>query len=98
MQGQSSESHTFSDVNHSQVLSADIRLSAAQVIVRLLPFLVVAWTRVSLAIVLPGYIATFDLSISTAGLVVFGIEIGSFATMLVLVFVMDRFGAGHVLQ
>ena len=75
----------------------DIRLTPPQVSVRLLPFLAVAWTRASLAIVIPGFIATFDLSIAEAGRVVMGIEIGSFATMIVLAFAMDRLGPGRVM-
>ena len=78
-------------------MPADIRLTLPQVSVRLLPFLVVAWTRASLALVIPGFIATFDLSIAEAGRVVMDIEIGSFATMIGLAFAMDRLGAGRVL-
>ena len=73
-------------------------LEPAQVGVRLLPFLVVAWTRASLALVLPGFIETYQLSIARAGTVGLAIEMGSFSTMLILAFVMDRIGAGRVLQ
>ena len=72
-------------------------LNFRQIVVRLAPMLVVSWTRVY-AVVLPGVIGTFDLSLSQAGLFVATIEMGSILSMLVLGVLIERMGAVRVLR
>ena len=56
----------------------------------------VPWARSTIGVVLPGFIATYGLTIGQAGLVSVAIEAGSVTTMLALAFLMDRLGAGRV--
>ena len=72
------------------------RLRWQQLVSRLSPMLVVAWTR-AYSVVLPGVMDTFGLSPSQAGRVVAMIEGGSFLSLLVLGVMIDRIGATRVL-
>lgn len=56
----------------------------------------VPWARSTIGVVLPGFIATYGLTLGQAGLVSVAIEAGSVTTMLALAFWIDRWGAGRV--
>ena len=68
-----------------------------QFIVRIAPMYIIPWIRATTGVILPGLIATYDLTISQAGLVTIGLESGNVATMLILSFLIDRFGPGRVI-
>jgi fucose permease len=56
----------------------------------------IPWARSTVGVVLPGFIATYDLSIRQAGMVSVAIEAGTVFTMLILGFLIDRLGPGRV--
>jgi len=74
----------------------DPKLDYRQLLVRLTPMWVVAWTRVY-AIVLPGLIESFELNLAEAGQFIATIECGSFLSMMALALFIERLGAVRVL-
>ena len=59
---------------------------------RIFPMLMVAWVR-PFSLILPGMIATYDLSLDEAGFSVTVLEVGGVAAMVMLGWMLDRWGA-----